>query len=445
MYYKLRYLDRIPEPLTFAQALGTAVHLALENFYLVPPQERIPALLAELFHQAWPKLCEEDPEYTELLATEELRQQFFDRALEIISDYFKLENPQQVNPVALELKINLEPTDSSSDPDQPSSHQQHFRFLRQLITEALRASLRFDNLQQPEELAAAVTREQQQVEQSSLLDHLNVSSPTPPRAPELRRQLLQTLFLHQWEQEAHNRPELDEPEAALLLRKGLKLISIYAHPKKLSLDPTYRGIIDRLELSTENELILTDYKTGSAPNEQYSNSRFFALKVYAWLVTQMASSCALLELWGVDPDLYEVIRNKPISSLRLLYLNGPDEDRLTLPAKIENMGRQLEALWKAINTAHLKYDQLLLDLDDQGIPESQQRSQLTEASRAIFPGKRSKLCDYCFYQQEHCPEWQPPYYQPEPTKSETGNSPNHIVLAPAESDSGTSKHIVFPQ
>ena len=52
-----------------------------------------------------------------------------------------------------------------------------------------------------------------------------------------------------------------------------------------------------------DSLLLTDYKTGKAPPEQYAISAFFALKIYALLIRNRL---------GRTP-----------TSLRLLYLNGP--------------------------------------------------------------------------------------------------------------------------
>src|ERR687893_672335 len=48
-----------------------------------------------------------------------------------------------------------------------------------------------------------------------------------------------------------------------------------------------RGIIDRLELDADGELIVTDYKTGSAPSTQYERKRLSGVHIYSLLCEQM--------------------------------------------------------------------------------------------------------------------------------------------------------------
>jgi putative RecB family exonuclease len=133
-------------------------------------------------------------------------------------------------------------------------------------------------------------------------------------------------------------------------------------------DMTIRGILDRMERITETGpdgatreiLVITDYKTGKAPPEQYANKAFFALKIYALLIRITK---------GVTPD-----------RLRLLYLNGPTEYTMDITdAQLDAMERQLEALWAAIEKAIT---------DDR------------------WPAKKSALCDWCDFKAELCPVWQ---------------------------------------
>jgi len=50
---------------------------------------------------------------------------------------------------------------------------------------------------------------------------------------------------------------------------------------------TLRGIIDRLELDADGELVVTDYKTGSVPSEMYENTRLAGVHIYALLCERM--------------------------------------------------------------------------------------------------------------------------------------------------------------
>jgi putative RecB family exonuclease len=49
---------------------------------------------------------------------------------------------------------------------------------------------------------------------------------------------------------------------------------------------TLRGIIDRLELDDDGELVVTDYKTGRAPGERYEQGRLGGVQFYAFLCEQ---------------------------------------------------------------------------------------------------------------------------------------------------------------
>ena len=50
---------------------------------------------------------------------------------------------------------------------------------------------------------------------------------------------------------------------------------------------TLRGVIDRLELDADGELVVTDYKTGSVPSEMYENARLAGVHIYAFLCERM--------------------------------------------------------------------------------------------------------------------------------------------------------------
>ncbi len=133
---------------------------------------------------------------------------------------------------------------------------------------------------------------------------------------------------------------------------------------------TIRGILDRMERITEPNpdgsarelLVITDYKTGKAPPEQYAHKAFFALKIYALLI--------------------RVTRNVTPDRVRLLYLNGPTEYTMDInDAQLDAMERQLNALWRAIQKA--------IDTD-------------------TWPARISALCDWCDFKNTLCPAWNRP-------------------------------------
>ncbi len=131
-----------------------------------------------------------------------------------------------------------------------------------------------------------------------------------------------------------------------------------------------RGYIDRLDVSASGDVRIVDYKTGTAPREEFEARALFQMKFYA------------LVLWrtqGVIPRL-----------LQLIYLgNGeivryaPDE------ADLRATERKIEALWLAIERAR---------------------------SAGNWRSRRSRLCDWCAH-QSLCPEFggtPPPLPPPRP-------------------------------
>jgi putative RecB family exonuclease len=132
-------------------------------------------------------------------------------------------------------------------------------------------------------------------------------------------------------------------------------------------DMTIRGILDRMEHVTETGpdghrrrvLVITDYKTGKAPPEQYAQKAFFALKIYALLI--------------------RITRGEAPDRVRLLYLNGPTEYTMEITDRqLDAMQRQLEALWGAIEEA---------------------------MATDTWPARTSALCDWCDFKADLCPAW----------------------------------------
>ena len=119
-----------------------------------------------------------------------------------------------------------------------------------------------------------------------------------------------------------------------------------------------RGIIDRLELDAEGELIVTDYKTGSAPSTQHERKRLSGVHIYSLLCEQ---------LLGRRPR-----------SVQLLYLKAPLAIT-TVPTDRSTRGtrRTLGAVWQAVERA---------------------------CEREDFRPQRSRLCDWCAF-QAYCPEF----------------------------------------
>jgi len=117
-----------------------------------------------------------------------------------------------------------------------------------------------------------------------------------------------------------------------------------------------RGIIDRLELDDDGELVVVDYKSGKAPPERYENGRLDGVHFYSLLCERN---------FGRRP-----------ARVKLLYLADPLEIS-TRPSDQSSRGieRKVGAIWSAVERA---------------------------CERDDFRPKPSRLCDYCAF-RVYCP------------------------------------------
>lgn len=119
-----------------------------------------------------------------------------------------------------------------------------------------------------------------------------------------------------------------------------------------------RGIIDRLELDDDGELVVTDYKSGRAPSERFEQSRLVGVQFYAMLCER---------LFGKRP-----------ARVQLVYLGGSKPEMIIhTPTDRATVGleRKLKAIWQAVERA---------------------------CEREDFRPNPGKLCDWCGF-KAYCP------------------------------------------
>jgi putative RecB family exonuclease len=121
---------------------------------------------------------------------------------------------------------------------------------------------------------------------------------------------------------------------------------------------TLRGIIDRLELDGDGELVVTDYKTGTAPREGFEQDRLGGVHFYSLLCQR---------LLGRRP-----------ARVQLMYLSTP-EVIIARPSEqsVVGMERRAQALWTAVERA---------------------------CERDDFRPRPGRLCDWCSF-RPYCPSW----------------------------------------
>ena len=127
--------------------------------------------------------------------------------------------------------------------------------------------------------------------------------------------------------------------------------------------PLY-GIIDRLDCIVTDDgekMIISDYKSGKPPRQGYELDAFFGMLTYAALLRQERGVLA--------------------ERLRLIY---PNHDRVVVLSPstqmVDSHERKLSRVWSQI---------------------------LTSATSSVWPTKRSRLCDWCPFQADLCPEFNP--------------------------------------
>jgi putative RecB family exonuclease len=228
--FRFSAIDRLPDPPTVATVKGTLVHAALERLLLLPPADRTPEAATRCLAEARTELAD-DPELLELGLDADGEAAMAADAATLLERYFALEDPRQVRPIGLELKLD-------TDVD------------------------------------------------------------------------------------------------------GLRL----------------RGIIDRLELDDQGELVVTDYKTGRSPGQHYEQSRLNGVHFYAFLCER-------------------VLGRRP-ARVQLLYLaDGVAIQTVPTDQSIRALERKVRAIWAAIERA---------------------------CEREDFRPRTSRLCDYCAF-QAWCP------------------------------------------
>ena len=104
LQYRLRAIDKIPEPSTEAQVKGTLVHAVLEEMFAWPREERTYPAAVKRLKPNWEKMREEDPSCAEPVADE---YQLLVDARTLLRGYFTMENPLGFDAHAQEMPVDF--------------------------------------------------------------------------------------------------------------------------------------------------------------------------------------------------------------------------------------------------------------------------------------------------------------------------------------------------
>jgi putative RecB family exonuclease len=113
LLYRLRVIDRLPEPSSPVTTRGTLVHGVLERLFDSPAAERTIERASALLEPEWQRLLEERPELVDLFAdlpdggasTQEQVAAWLASARLLLETYFRLEDPTRVEPAQREVLV----------------------------------------------------------------------------------------------------------------------------------------------------------------------------------------------------------------------------------------------------------------------------------------------------------------------------------------------------
>ena len=109
LLYRLRVIDKVPEPPSPAAVRGTMVHAVLERLFDLPAGRRTLEAATALLGPVWDTMLAERPEVAEVLDDGGLPV-WFAGATDLLRTYFSLEDPNRLAPAERELAVRL-PTD----------------------------------------------------------------------------------------------------------------------------------------------------------------------------------------------------------------------------------------------------------------------------------------------------------------------------------------------
>ena len=110
LLFRLRVIDKLPEPPSAAAVRGTLVHAVLEKLFDLPAGERTPAAAAALLEPTWAELLADDERLVELL-DETGTTGWLAGARELLTTYFTLEDPNRLEPAERELAVRVATAD----------------------------------------------------------------------------------------------------------------------------------------------------------------------------------------------------------------------------------------------------------------------------------------------------------------------------------------------
>lgn len=107
LLFRLRVIDKVPEPPSPAAVRGTLVHAVLERLFDLPAADRTLAAAGELLEPVWTAMVTAEPELAGV-AEQAGPDAWLSAAAQLLDTYFTLEDPTRLAPAARELAVRLD-------------------------------------------------------------------------------------------------------------------------------------------------------------------------------------------------------------------------------------------------------------------------------------------------------------------------------------------------
>lgn len=104
LMYRFRTIDKLPEPTSRAQIIGTSVHSACEHLFSLPRPQRTVEQAIAFAQQSWEELINHALNHKETVLdfSERAFSDVEEQITQLLNAYFALENPQNFDPFATE-------------------------------------------------------------------------------------------------------------------------------------------------------------------------------------------------------------------------------------------------------------------------------------------------------------------------------------------------------
>ncbi|WP_264372477.1 RecB family exonuclease [Georgenia subflava] len=108
LLFRFRAVDRLPEPPSAAAVKGSLVHAVLERLFDLPAAGRTEEAAQSLLDPEWSRLQAERPDVVSMFAGPEDLGAWLAQARSLLTQYFRMENPQRLEPAEREMLVETE-------------------------------------------------------------------------------------------------------------------------------------------------------------------------------------------------------------------------------------------------------------------------------------------------------------------------------------------------